>query len=993
MKRFSHYFFGLLVALLLSLVLVAELAENKVTQMALIRVNEAIDAHITVGEVDFSLVKKFPDAMVELSHVAISNDEDTLAVVDRVFVSAAMLPLIKGEFSITQVAVEGGNAYYMVDSAGRSNFDVFMSEEIVEPVADTSETVLSMSMENVELNNLFCTYWDEQQAMGACLYVDKGIISLLLDAENTKAGFTGRVRANNCRYPQTTLHLMEETVVEADVHYENGLLNLHHVQLQSDGIAMSLQGKLKSDSALWADVQLEAAQIDMGILQKYVPGEMLREYGLQSLGGVGALVLNVKGLYTDSVMPHIEARFKLKDGQLTAAKLPVLNTVQLTGTYSNGDKQNNSTTQIKIDTLYLASGNSSLSASGQLSNLDHISYALQTEGLLDLSLVAPMVPDSIVNNMSGQVRMQLATTGVMPDSFGIDFADYVLSRTYAQLQLNNVSVMTDSLVNLLKLNGEISYQPQRLKVDDLRFSLPDYKWELKKADLLVKFSGQLCNMSSLGLDVEGLDVQSNKSSLKGQLHFNNPNHPSYDIDAAATIDLAEMKPFAPDSLISDMSGVIHAGLRSAGSLHLDSLADDLMELLFTSSRMTGDFDDVHIDTHDELMQLHGLSGNITLANDSIEINQVEGELAGMTFDADSSLIRNFYKAYWLNQPDTVKADVYFNFGDIDYVALAPLVAGETAVEEDTDEQEAVAVPTNYRFAAKGKVRAKSFWYDNALLENMSALFNVSDSLYVLDQVKFDAFKGTMNSSVKVEMLPNDEMKINLKNTTHGLDVNQLLYDFDDFMDYSDEVYISNEQLSGILSTDSLHAQVIFVGDSLDLNQFKLTAKIKLEDGRIKDYPMTSEMADDYNFPELKDLQFKTLDTKIFTHDGAVYVPLTDIKTNAFDIAILGRQEFNMDCQYHLRFYLKEILRRGKTDRIEKKQASEDTKRGGGVKGLASMFAIYKVKDGKTEKSFLEGKDSDAKKKLRSQIYLKEAMAKLEFHPLIVTYETDVNDKK
>jgi hypothetical protein len=272
---------------------------------------------------------------------------------------------------------------------------------------------------------------------------------------------------------------------------------------------------------------------------------------------------------------------------------------------------------------------------------------------------------------------------------------------------------------------------------------------------------------------------------------------------------------------------------------------------------------------------------------------------------------------------------------------------------------------------------------------MSALYNVSDSLYIADQVKIDAFKGHMNSSVKVEMLPDDVMKINFKNNTQGLDFNQLLYDFDDFIEYTDEVYISHEQLSGIFSTDNLHGQLLFVGDSIDMDKIKLTADLKLENGRLKSYPITTEMADDYNYEELKDLHFKTMDTKVFAYQGAVYVPLTDVKSNAADIGILGKQEFNMDCQYHLRFYPKEILRKGKTDRIEKKQSSEKTKKGGGVKGLAAWFAIYKVKDGKTVKSFLEGKDSDAKKKLKREVFLKEAKAKLEFHPLIVKYDTKV----
>ncbi len=989
MKQFKHILVYLslgLFALILSLILIAELAESHVTKIALRQINANIDATISVGEVDFSLIKGFPDAMVDFQDVCVFTSNDTLMQVARAFVSVEMRPLINSEFNITEVAVEGGMAYYKIDSLGKTNFDVFLVPSEQPVVQDSSASTLLLSLKHLELTNLFCSYADEQNNISACLYIDNGLSVIYIDEDNTKASFKGKLRANNCRYPSTNLHLMDETTVEADVVYFNELVTLNAVNITSDGLQLSLDGEIKNQSSVYSDVHFSSSNLNLAELQKYIPDSLIRAYGVSQMKGVASFSADVKGEFNDSIMPRIDARFNLKNGQLAIDELPEVKSAQLAGSYTNGEEQNNATTKLLIDTLYLASGGSWVNVNGQVTNLDRIKYTFQSDVLLNLSDVKPFVPDSLVNRLKGQVRMQMATNGVMPDSFNVAFADYLLARTNCQLNLNNVAIEMDSLVNLSNLSGQLSYQPNSLKVDSLKLQLPDYHLKLANVNLLARYSGELTNIPSLGLSIEGLDVHTAKSHVKGQLSFSNPERPAYAIDADAAIDLAEMKPFAPDSLITDMSGVMHAVMHSAGSIHLDSIADNMMKLLFTSSRLTTGFDNVRIATNDELMQLQALNGTITLANDSIGIDKVSGELAGITFDSDSTLIQNLYKAYWLNQPDTVKVDGYFNFGDIDYVLFEPLLADETNA---ADEPEEAAEPANYRFAAKGKVTAKSFWYGNALFENLSALYNVSDSLYIADQVKFDAFKGSTNSSVRYEVYP--EMSIiKFHNSTNNLDVNQLLYDFDDFMDYTDEVYISYEQLQGHMNAE-MDLSATFIEDSIDMNSIMMKGDLSLEDGRLTQYDIAVEMGKEYNIEELADLQFETIDTKMFIYEGEVYVPQTDIRSNAFDITIFGMQKFNMDCEYYLRLYYKELINKGKTKSIEKRQANEDkAKDDGGTKGMISIYPFYEIQNGKSKMGLRGNKNAD-RKSMKMKILLQQTGLPVSFNPTDFNYETGVDD--
>ncbi|TRX71833.1 hypothetical protein [Carboxylicivirga sp. M1479] len=987
--KITAIIFIILFAIFLSVLLIAELAENKVTQIALERINDGVDATISVENVDFSLLRDYPNAVVELRDVNISRPGDTLAHIKRFYISVEALPLIDNEFIVNSITLEGGYTNYHIDSLGHTNFDAFLAVP-EEQEQDSSTNELFLSLKQLELNKLFCSFTDDESNIASCLYIDSGLMDVYIDNDNQKASFKGELRTNNCRYPKSKLHLMEELKVQLDVEYFNKATNIKHLHIKSDGLDIQANGLVNIGDSIYTDLQISSSFFNMGELKKYIPDSLIQAYQIKKLSGIANVQASVKGVYNDSVMPHINASIRLNDGSVAMLEYPTIKHMQLAANYSNGELMNMQTSQVIIDTLSFNTGQSKVWLAANINNLDNIQYGAKAKVQLDLADIETAIPDLPAKDLQGLVDVQLSTHGKLPNTYDMHFADYFLQRTNLQITLNDLGLSMDSVIKLKGCNALLMYANNTLTVDDLGLYLPDFNLNIIDADLTSHFKGQLHDLSSLSIEIPRLELATEGSHLAGTAQFKNLTMPSYEMDIKANVKLNEWMAFAPDSLVKQMDGYMSAALQTGGTMNLDSISDNVIQTLFTNTILKTEFKNAEVAMFDENMHLSKLNGRFSLQNDSLSIEKVSGDFSGITFSSDSTSVQNIYAAYWLNQEDTIKVDAYMHLGDIDYTLIESLMTSEVEAVEPTNES---IEPARYSIQAKGKVSANSFWYNNALFENLSALYNVSDSLYIADQIKFDAFKGSTNSSVKAQLMPDDVMKINFNNSTSGLDINQLLYDFDDFMEYTDEVYISHEQLSGVFSTDSLDGQIILIGDSIDLNKVKLKAKLKLEDGRLKDYPITAEMGKDYKIDGLDDLQFKTLDTKLFVTGGAVYAPLTNIKTNTFDISLFGKQDFNLDCQYHLRFYLKEILRKGKTNRIEKKQSKESKQTDeGGTKGLTSMFAIYKVENGKTVKSTLEGKDSQSRKKMRSQIYLKEAFAELEFHPLIINYNTGVTDE-
>jgi uncharacterized protein involved in outer membrane biogenesis len=113
------YFIIIIFSLIVTLVVVAKLAENKITHLALTQISKTIKAPVEIDDVNFTLLRRFPLATIELKGIRLgalrdssSSDSsvfamDTLVSIDKIFFSVKTRPLIKGEYEIEKIEIVG----------------------------------------------------------------------------------------------------------------------------------------------------------------------------------------------------------------------------------------------------------------------------------------------------------------------------------------------------------------------------------------------------------------------------------------------------------------------------------------------------------------------------------------------------------------------------------------------------------------------------------------------------------------------------------------------------------------------------------------------------------------------------------------------------------------------------------------------------------------------------------------------------------------------
>jgi hypothetical protein len=1003
MKKILKIFGIVIAAFLLMIILlfvIGKIKENEIAGIALRKIGKSINAPIVIDDVSLSLIRRFPMATVKLEGVwlgspnafglsdSLITEQETLAKIERVYVSGKTWPLFKGEFEIMRVEIKGVDVSYIVDRQGISNFDFLISAK-EKDISDTTAVSLNVMLKELILRDIHCNYYDSLNSISAQVLIPRAEINGNIKGEYLYSSARGALKLSDCNYKNSNLHFMMETEIDFDVVYSQDSLDVKELIISTDGADFYIVGSAVIKDNIETDIHIYGSKISIDELIKYIPEKTLADIGLKKASGMLNMDASVKGFVSDSILPEVRMDIAMKNGYIQIDGYPSLKNISFAGYLTNGKMMNNKTTSITIRTFHAETVNSSIDMSFSLKDFDRKQYKIRAGIETDLSEFREYIPDTVIYDAKGQLLAHIDAKGVFPDSVGSDFIDYLLESSQLDLAFNNLSLTFSPDFSLDSLSGQLAYDLHHITARDLHLNIPSNRINIKNASFDARLSGKLSDLSNLGIDLKSFQAKTDSSVFYGSAKVRNLKAPVFNIAGNVKLNLKEIKDILPDTLMNNLSGEITARISSGGNLNLDSIPDQIKDLIFKNSTFRIDLKRVSIDMPDTLLRVKNFSGKLHMKSDTIKINTANGIYSGIDFNIDSTIIVNLYNSVIKHQESRLYVEGRFGLGDLDYSFFTPFIAGNTDSTVTSEEVKDTSVvkstgskAPDYAYSIKGKLRVKSLTYKKAVVENISGLFNLTDSLYLVDQLKFNGFDGKLNTSVKY-LIKDEEKMLWVKNIIEKMNVTRLLEDFDNFKDFY-EPAITHENISGILSS-RVDAQVYFKGDSMIRNKMYVRGDIKLERGVINNYQPVKDMEPHLpGIDNLDVLEFKTINSNLFVFQDAVYVPTTLVISNKLDASALGMQSFGEDYSYHFIVFLSDILY-GKSDRRKKKQdeIGEEITSAGRKGRLVTAYS----ENGKRRTGLDSQKEQE---KMRSRVKASEALLNVRFHPKTVNYDTGVN---
>lgn len=1060
-------------------VVLAKIYEDKLASLTIEKLESEINAPMSIGQVSLIPLFSFPRLSAEINQLYIgepqSQNSDTLFFINSLKVGLNSWDLMFGVYTIDKLEISGLDFEYIIDKSGKSNIDfVFnaFSDSTTATQEDTATTNLDLSAEKFKLENIHISYYDSLSDIGAQISIPEINIKAQSKNNNLEGNSNGSFILNHCQFEDTKTNEMESCTVVFDLEFENNDIKLNLLSINSEGIALELEGTINNENDIGLNTNIEISSLDLNILKKYAPEEYnslfnnthlpqiepirivldadynkdkidlhklslqsngidlgingvfnyqdtitvdatiktisldlnvlenylsptyLKQYGILNIDGILDISGNIKGVMADSTMiPEVDAQVNLNNVSILSVDYPQIDTLKLKAHINTGKKMDMSEASIHIYNHELISPLSHVQMVGNFADFQNPKYHINSMSYLDVAEFENLIPDHFAKNMKGNIVAEVNTSGIVPEEYTDDFIDDIMNNSTVSLQFKEFTAMLFDSIQIDQFSSQINYTPQKsqakeIQIDQLSLKYATYHIDLHNTSLSTTLNGKLSDPPHMGVLIKSFNIQNGQNKITGSGEISNFENPTFNIKTNISLHLNELMPFVPDSLVKDMTGLAIAHINSQGKINLDSLDSQLMPIIFENSSFNFELNNIAFAFPDSIMDMDSISAQIHLENDILNINHFSANYNGLKMGMDSSKILNLYKAVLLNQEKELYVHSNIKVGDFIFDDFKHLMALGDNEDEKPSQESSPEEKQNWTFLIHGTALVNSIIIDSLLLDDfninrlhihdMSSLFKFTDSSYILDQFKFKVFEGEMNNSMNYKVRKDGTQSVSTHHIVSNMNMRTLLQDMDNF---GMDSLITYKNISGLLSTDL--NTFIPIDDSVRLDKMMISGDLILEKGGVYDFAPAQEVSKFTSIKELDNIQFKTLRSNIFMFKNKLYVPRTDIVSNAIDIAAFGMQSLEGDSEYHMEMHLSNILF-GKSKKRNKKQNESGEEIDKKSLKKSSRKIRYAVSDGKT-KVGLDSKDK--RDDMMNKIRVQKKMLDFIFFPKNIHYNT------
>ncbi|MDR1878728.1 MAG: hypothetical protein LBQ64_04105 [Bacteroidales bacterium] len=462
-----------------------------------------ISCQTQLETVDLTLFKTFPDIGIRIRNLQLINPVagfsfDTLLSVEECIVSFNIKKILTDQtFIIHNFYLKNGSANLFTDSAGNSNYDVFVFDTTNKE--DNSFAINGIDLHKITIEDVNLQYINRQ----AKIQTELSHLNLLAKGDMTGNDITGSL---SLKTDHASFHLYDSTSIKAS----------------TGGISVDLKGKMKEWDVITGNVQLSLADVsldagdmsylqsrqisfnsplDLHLINQYLTlnkseialdehniqlsGTVSRDTGnadiavnvsfatnswdiqktldlvpasfktpLEGMEMEGILLLSGKanGIYNSSSIPLIQADIYCEKGKFAMDSLPYTFS-DINAAINASIDLNNNISGVKVHHFSAATGNSKVKCSGTVDDLfntmlcnlkaeAHLNLPelhavlpaeIQAKGLADASLTATFTLDQLTKMLLEQMKM---TANVRLTNLDVMYNDSIkIQSAAAQIDL------------------------------------------------------------------------------------------------------------------------------------------------------------------------------------------------------------------------------------------------------------------------------------------------------------------------------------------------------------------------------------------------------------------------------------------------------------------------------------------------------------------------------------------------------------------------------
>ena len=451
--------------------------QDELEQVVIKEMNKHLKSPIKIGDIEFSVIKNFPFASIELNNIYAIDafQEDTLCEIELLQLKFNALDLYNNIFIIQELTLKNGFAsIYYKDSM--PNYEIWHSTQ-----DSSQEENTDFGLENISLENFKIAYAvDDIQSV---IVNNESQLQLSINNGRTEINLQGDITNEKLildginHLPSKKINLNGDIVIDTLVLNIKSTIALSDIQMDLDFVS--------TDKAM--SVKVNTSEFELEPTLKLIPKNYLSALEGYELQGKSKIKLNY--ISDQQKEAYINVDFDLKEGYIMGDDLPFdMNETSLKGSYSNGKQRTNASTEIKLDNIQFTANGELVQANATIQGIENPTLITDFNTQMQLSEIEKWGYEHDFKSLIGDAKIKGTYKGKIGLKNKVTY-DLAMAEKIADLTIDNLSLHSD------EQSPQLSNAKLSLKLIDDNVNISAFNGTLAK-ESKIKFVGGIENVFS-----------------------------------------------------------------------------------------------------------------------------------------------------------------------------------------------------------------------------------------------------------------------------------------------------------------------------------------------------------------------------------------------------------------------------------------------------------------------------------------------------------------
>ena len=409
--KFISWLIAIPVAVLAMSFLLAFLYGDKAKQMVVNEINNHLLVKVEVGEVDFTILRSFPDASVIFKDIATKPSVDHpempgLIHAGSVSFRFGIFSLFTDQYKIHRVQISDASISLWKDEKGQNNYKIWKSS------SESSGKSVNFDVKSVRFVNVELYYRDLASKTDIAAVLPDISLKGSKNGKIYDLALKGKILANRLKFQQNDYSLSEEVMLDLNLNFNQpdmtGVLSKSNLNIS--GIPIDIEGTFGTNGPLYPmDLHIALNRAEISKIMKLLPDRYTAAYRKYEPAGLLDAKIHLKGEAGENMLPAMIANFTLNKGIIVHSQSKTkISGLIAEGTYTFG---NNRIEKLDLLSFSGSTGKSKFKGKGSVVNFSNPVIDLNLSTKLDLSELNGFFGNDQVENLKGSLTADIVYKG------------------------------------------------------------------------------------------------------------------------------------------------------------------------------------------------------------------------------------------------------------------------------------------------------------------------------------------------------------------------------------------------------------------------------------------------------------------------------------------------------------------------------------------------------------------------------------------------------